>query len=65
MSAYNYIEKSNRRKDVAADEKAGVNKMTHRIQLTHSLKAPGDNTCACPLTHREKPVTNFAFPIFN
>jgi hypothetical protein len=30
------------------------------IQLTHSLKAPGLNLWACPLTHREKPVTNFA-----
>jgi hypothetical protein len=28
-------------------------------QLTHSLKAPGSNPRACPLTHREKPVTNF------
>jgi hypothetical protein len=33
---------------------------TSRNQLTHSSKAPGSNPRACPLTHREKPVTNFA-----
>ena len=29
--------------------------------MTHSLKPPDSNPRACPLTHREKPVTNFAF----
>jgi hypothetical protein len=43
FNSYRYIEMSKSMKDVDAIDKAGLNKMTHRIQLTHSLKAPGDN----------------------